>query len=153
MRLWGRHENVKLYALAGKAASAEPRREAVEIENPEKNEKSLPPAQPATSPATPASVDVKALELEDMPSSFRLMLDDGLVISVKSDKQGTLSGLYSIAHSINWYISQPLLTVWYAIKSRPYGALNLVLDEKDARALYWSIYEGNGVLIYNPQNH
>lgn len=155
LRFWGRPEKVKLYTLAGKAASAEPRREAVVIENAERAENAPTPvpAQPAASPATPGTVDVKALEMEDMPSSFRLILDDGLVISVKSDKEGTLSGLYSIAHSLNWYISQPLLTVWYAIKSRPYGALNLVLNEKDAKALYWSIYEGNGVLIYNPQDH
>lgn len=154
-RFWGRHEKVKLSALTGKAAGSEPRREAVVIENTEEAEKAPAPAPttPASSPTTPASVDIKALELEDMPSSFRLMLDDGLVISVKPDKQGMLSGLYSIAYSLNWYISQPIFTVWYAIKSRPYGALNLVLDEKDAKALYWSIYEGNGVLIYNPQNH
>jgi len=153
MRFWGRHEKVKLYALTGKAASAEPQREAVEIENAKKDEKAPPPTPPTGSPATPGSIDIKALELEDMPSSFSLILDDGLVISVKPDSQGAVSGLYSIAHSLNWYISQPLLTVWYAIKNRPYGALNLVLNEKDAKALYWSIYEGNGVLIYNPQNH
>ncbi len=153
LRFWGRPENVKLYALTGKAAASEPRREAVEIENAEKDEKAPAPTKPAASPTAPTPVDIKALELEDMPSSFRLILDDGLVIFVKSDKQGTLSGLYSIANSLNWYISQPILTVWYAIKSRPYGALNLILNEKDAKALYWSIYEGNGVLIYNPQNH
>ena len=150
MRFWGRPENVKLYIMTGKAAASEPRREAVVIENTKKDEKA--PAPPAASPPAPTTVDIKALELEDMPSSFRLILDDGLVISVKPDNQGTLSGLYSIAHSLNWYISQPILTVWYAIKSRPYGALNLVLNEKDAKALYWSIHEGNGVLIYNPQN-
>ncbi len=153
MRFWGRPEKVKLYTLAGKAAASEPRREAVVIENAEKDEKVPAPAPPAASPTAPTPVDIKALELEDMPSSFRLILDDGLVISVKSDKEGTLSGLYSIVHSLNWYISQPLLTVWYAIKGRPYGALNLVLNEKDAKAFYWSIYEGNGVIIYNPQNN
>jgi hypothetical protein len=153
MRFWGHSEKVKLSTLASKAAASEPRREAVVIENAEKDEKAPVITPPAGSPTTPASIDIKALELEDMPSSFSLILDDGLVISVKPDNQGTLSGLYSIARSLNWYISQPILTVWYAIKSRPYGALNLVLNEKDAKALYWSIYEGNGVLIYNPQNH
>ncbi len=153
MRFWGHPEKVKLYTMTGKTASSEPRREAVVIENTKEDEKAPAPTPPSGSPTAPTSIDIKALELEDMPSSFRLILNGGLVISVKPDNQGTLSGLYSIARSLNWYISQPILTVWYAIKGSPYGALNLVLNEKDAKALYWSIYEGNGVLIYNPQNH
>jgi len=149
----GKPRNVKLYALTGKAAASEPRREVVEIENTKEDQKAPAPVTPAASPTAPTPVDIKALELEDMPSSYRLMLDDGLVISVKPYNQGTISGLYSIVHSLDWYLTQPIRTVWYAIKNRPYGAMNLVLNEKDAKALYWSIYEGNGVLIYNPHNH
>jgi len=148
VKFWGSHENVKLYTLNGKAAFSEPHREEIIPENANKDAKAPSPA----APATPAPVDIKALELEDMPSSFRLKFDNGLVISVRPDSGGIISGLSSIARSVNWYISQPILTVWYAITNGPYGALNLVLDEKDARALYWSIHEGSRVLIYNPQD-
>ncbi len=88
-----------------------------------------------------------------MPASYKLKFDEGFHISVKPDNKGLLPTLYNIGNSLNWHISHPILTVWYAIKSRPYGALNLVLNEKDAQALYWSIHEGAGVLIYNPQNN
>lgn len=138
-RSWGQGEVVKLYTLTSKRSSDEPRREEIKPETIKKDE--VVPI-----PSTPP--EVKALELEDMPSSFKLMFDNNFVISVKpGDKM-----LSSIGNSLSWYISQPMLTVWYAIKSRPYGALNLMLNENDARALYWSIHEGAGVLIYNPQN-
>ncbi len=151
IQFWGSHGNVELYTMTGKAAFSEPRREKIIPENAKKDDKT--PAPPPASPATPATVDVKALELEDMPSRFSLTLYDGLFISVRPDNKGIIPGLYSIAHALNWYISQPIMTVWYAIQNRQYGALDLVLDEKDARALYWSIHEGARVLIYNPQNH
>jgi hypothetical protein len=144
MEFWGHPESVKLYTLTGKASFSEPHREEITPENIKKDEK--------TAPAATTAVDIKALELEDMPASFRLKFDEGLVIFVKPEKKGMFPGAYSIVNSFNWYISQPILTVWYAIKSRPYKALNLELNEKDARALYWSIHEGAGVLIYNPQS-
>lgn len=138
-RFWGQGEAVKLYVLAAKKTSDEPKRDEIKPETIKKDE-------PVPIPSTPP--EVKALELPDMPSSFKLMFDNNFVISVKpGDKM-----LSSISNSLSWYISQPMLTVWYAIKSRPYGALNLMLNENDARALYWSIHEGAGVLIYNPQN-
>lgn len=152
VKYWGSHDKVKLYTLAGKAAFSEPRREEIIPENANKDKKDPQPSAAPATPATPATVDIKALELEDMPSSYRLKFDNGLVISVRPDSGGIINGLFSVARSINWYISQPMLTVWYAIKNGPYGALNLVLDETDARALYWSIHEGSRVLIYNPQD-
>jgi hypothetical protein len=149
VKFWGRRENMELSTMTGKAAFSEPRREEILPENAKKDEK----VSPATPPKTPATVDIKALELEDMPSSYSLKFDDGLVISVKPDNKGLITGLYSIAYSLNWYILKPIVTVWYAIQNRPYGALNLVMDENDARSLYWSIHEGSRVLIYNPQDH
>lgn len=149
VKFWGRRENIELSTMTGKAAFSAPHREAIVPENVKKDEK----VSPATPPKTTAAVDIKALELDDMPSSYSLKFDDGLIISVKPENKGIITGLYSIANSINWYIIKPIVTVWYAIQNRPYVALNLVLDEKDAQALYWSIHEGARVLIYNPRDH
>lgn len=148
-RFWGGADTVKLYVMTGKAARSEPRRDELIPENIKKDEKV--PA-PATITPTPA-IDLKALEVDDMPASFILKLGEDLTVSVRSDKKGKIPGLYSIVNTLNWYISQPMLTVWHTLKKRPYRVLNLVLDEKDAQALYWSLYEGTEVLIYNPQNH
>lgn len=148
-RFWGQADTVKLYVMNGKAAYAEPQREEVIPENMKKDED-----PPAPAPAgTTAAVDIKALEIDDMPTSFILKLDDNFNVYVRPDNKGMLLGFYSIVNSINWYISQPMLTVWYSIKKSPHVALNLFLEEQDARALYWTIHEGSEVLIYNPQKH
>ncbi|MDO8282289.1 MAG: hypothetical protein Q7U10_06655 [Thermodesulfovibrionia bacterium] len=146
-RFWGQADTVKLYVMAAKAARSEPLREEVIPENIKKDEKAPVPA--TTTPV----VDLKALELDDMPVSFNLKLGDDLTVSVSPDSKGSIPALSSIFNSLKWYISQPMLTVWHTVKKRPYRVLNLVLDAKDAQALYWSIHEGSEVLIYNPQNH
>lgn len=144
-RLWGPIDTIKLYSMTGKAASSEPRRDEIIPENLKKNEEA--------SAATVTTVEIKALELNDMPTSFILKFDDNFTVYVRPDNTGIITGFFFVVNSFNWYISQPLHTVWYSMKKSPYGALNLFLEEDDARALYWAIHEGADVLIYNPQKH
>ena len=40
--------------------------------------------------------------------------------------------------------------LWYTLRGKPYTAIDMVLDKNDARAIYWSLSEGSGAIIYPP---
>jgi hypothetical protein len=47
-----------------------------------------------------------------------------------------------------WYASRPILTIWNSIKGSPYTSIYLVLNEEDARLVYWSLEEKSENIIY-----
>ncbi len=94
--------------------------------------------------------EIDALELDDMPSRFNLILDDYVTITVRPTPRGVLSYLENIGDSLFWYISRPLLTVWGFLGKKPYSSLYISMEKTDAQSLYWSFYEGSQCIIYNP---
>lgn len=94
--------------------------------------------------------EIDALELDDMPSRYDLVLDDGLVVTVRPKPAGILSHLESGASSIGLYLSRPLFTLWGLITKRPYSSLYISMDKIDAQSLYWSFSEGSQCIAYNP---
>jgi hypothetical protein len=108
-------------------------------------------ANTTTNP-TPGTFDIEALELKDMPTTYRLEFHEGIYISISPKGAGFLSGLYKMSSFTAWYVSRPILTIWNSIKGSPYTSIYLVLSEEDARFVYWSLEEKSENIIYKPKN-
>ena len=91
---------------------------------------------------------IEALELSDMPSRYTLVLDGGVRISIRPSREGIVSGIGNIFHTLIQFFIHPIAMLWHALRGKPYTAIDLVLDKNDARAIYWSFSEGSGAIIY-----
>jgi hypothetical protein len=103
-----------------------------------------------TASQPPGTFEIDALELHDMPTTYHLEFSRGVFISVRPKASGFVSSLYALANYAAWYVSRPLLTVWYSIQGRPYTSIYLTLSEEDARSIYWSLEENSVNIIYRP---
>lgn len=133
---WNLPLSARPHPLLKKSSLFRPRREEID------------PKQKET--AATDKFEIDALELDDMPSRFNLILDDGLVVTIRSKPVGILSYLESGASSLGLYVSRPLFTLWGHLSKRPYSSLYVSMDKIDAQSLYWSFYEGSQSIIYNP---
>jgi hypothetical protein len=90
-----------------------------------------------------------ALQLEDMPLRYELILDQGIQISVKPRSTGVISTLFNLVASLKSYLmTRPLRTLWNALRGKSFTEIVLVMDENDARSLYWSFQEGFQCIIW-----
>jgi len=137
IKFWGAPVNARAYTLLKRSSLFKPKREKIK---PQKTEK----------PKETKTFEIKALELEDMPTSYRLTLNEGIVISVSAKSSGVISALSNTVHRINWYLSRPILTLWNSVRGKPFTAIYITLTKEDARSLYWHFPEGTKCIIYNP---
>lgn len=137
IRFWGNPVKIKPLVLLKKSALFKPRRVKIKPEKHEETETD--------------KFEIKALELDDMPKTYRLTLDDNIVISVRSKPVGLFSAMSGAVNYIKWHISRPLVTIWNVIRNKSYATIQLVLNEKDAKTLYWSFTEKTEAVIYYPR--
>lgn len=135
-KVWNLNATPKTQALLNRSSLFKPKRDQI---NPNENEDD-----------SSGTFEINALELEDMPSRFKLVLEDGLVIKVRPASRGIMSYPERFWSSLTWHISSPLFTVWQSLGKSPYSSLIIYLDKKDAKSLYWSFHEGTRCIIYNP---
>ncbi|MBI4844036.1 MAG: hypothetical protein HY809_06915 [Nitrospirae bacterium] len=147
IKFWGNSLPAAAYKMVNKSAFAEPRRDVI---TPQKEEEEAKKEDNTAAESKTDKFDIQALELGDMPSSYTLLFEEGFSIIIRPHREGFRSALYSAGGAIGWYLSRPLVTVWNTIKKRPYLAIKLSLSERDARALYWSFYDGANAVIYGP---
>lgn len=134
-KAWNLNAASKPQALLKKSALFKPKRDEID---PKENASDSP------------KIEIDALELEDMPSRFKLVLENGLVIKVRPTSSGLMSYPEKLWSWLTWHISSPLLTVWHSFGKTPYSSLIIYIDKKDAQSLYWSFYEGTRCIIFNP---
>jgi len=137
VRFWGQPVRPEPYTLIKKSTLLKPKREEIKPKKPEETEGT-------------EIFDIKALELSDMPSSYRLTLKKGIVITIRPTPEGIFSTIFNAVSRANWYLSRPLLTLWNYLMGKPFTAIYLTLQKEDARSLYWSFTEGAESIIYNP---
>jgi hypothetical protein len=135
-RVWGSLPAVRAATLIRKSALFPPKRVLV---NPKAGDDD---AQPS----------VETLELKDMPTNYTLVLEGNISISVRPKPTHLLSSLWSIRYPVQWYLARPVLTVWHALWNRPFTSIDIVLEESDARSLYWSFLEGMKAIVFSPRN-
>lgn len=142
IKFWGHPVDSKPCTLLEKSSLFKPKRVTID---PSKNKE-----KETNTTDGGGSFEIEALELKDMPTSYSLVFQDGISVSIRPKATGFFSSLYSAVHYCNWYISRPLHTVWNAIKNKPFTAIYLTVDKKDAQAVYWSLTEHSESIIYNP---
>jgi hypothetical protein len=130
-----------LRTLGAKKAEKQPKRQEVKI---------VTEAEMAAAPTPAPGVDtLVALEIDDMPEIYQLVLDDGLVLSVKAPPTGdfkTKATRYwrdAVETVMEWYHS--MLLKLHDETEAPRIVLNL--SGPDARQFYWSFDEGMPCLI------
>jgi hypothetical protein len=90
---------------------------------------------------------IDALELEDMPAHYTLYMDEGVSIFIRPKSEGLFSWVCNIGYLIKRYVSRPVFTVLNTLRGKPFTAIDVVLDKKDAQALYWTFSEGSEGII------
>jgi hypothetical protein len=138
-RLWGVPPETRPTILADKGSLFEPTRKKIQI----------PP--PESAPEIKADTEFNALELDDMPVRYRLLLEDGVEIRVVPAVEGMFGRLLEGGRTIGWYLSKPLISNWKFIRGKPYTELVLALQPRDARLLYWSFTAGSHGLVNWPR--
>jgi hypothetical protein len=92
----------------------------------------------------------KALELADMPTSYRLQLFNGTTITVHPAPASWFGHLRNALVVPVWYLSRPLISSWNFLRGSPYNELALAIPAQDTRMLYWAFSEGTPCLIRLP---
>lgn len=142
VRPWGQIATDKVRTVASKHSFVTPEREVLKVPSPEESAKTE--AKPESEPK---KFELAALELPDMPTSYKLRFDDGLLITVRPDSEGFISRLWRTLDKGFWYLSRPLLTLWHYFHKQNYCEILLTMPPKDAQLLYWSLTEGASCLI------
>lgn len=114
----------------------------------------FPPKRANIKPAEKRDVEdfkLEALELSQIPSSYTLLLDDGIRLSVRQKKKGLSSVLLNIELAFKWYIFLPLESVWHTVNKKSFTHLSIMLNsKKEAQALYWALNEGTECIFISP---
>lgn len=149
LTIWGQVGNKdKLRTVAAKHSYFTPKRDMVKIEQPEQSAE--PEAKPKTEDepkAEPKKFELEALELSDMPSSFQVRFDDGLLLSVKPAQEGFFPQVWGAIAKGFWYLSRPLISVWNFLHKKTYTEILLTMPSKDAQLIYWSLADGSSCLL------
>lgn len=93
---------------------------------------------------------IDALELADMPSRYALVLDGGVKIFIRPQTEGIVSATGNLFYTSIRFLIRPISMLWYALRGKPYTTIDIVLEKDNARAVYWSLSEGSGAIIYPP---
>ncbi|WP_157471866.1 hypothetical protein [Desulfuromonas sp. DDH964] len=135
---WGPRTADRIAILTGKESLSAPQRTRIRV------------APVAETPALTEAGNLDALELDDMPLRYRLILDDGTVIRVIPVQTGIFARILAGMRWLAWYLSRPLISDWNFLRGKTYTELVLALQPDDARLLYWSFTAGGRCLLRWP---
>ncbi len=135
IRFWGDPVLSNPVSLVKKSALFPPKRE--EIKPDETGEES--------------SFEIDALELKDMPSSYRLGLERNISIYIQPKSKGWTSFLGKIGQTLRWHLFPPLKTLWSKLKKNSFTAFDITLEDKEeSKSLYWAISENSPFIVLPP---
>lgn len=133
VRYWGNSVAVKPISLTGKMTILPPKRERIEPGESDEN----------------AKYELKALELDDMPSSYTLFLAEGIFLYVRPEAKGWVSIFPMTLSTLKRHTLFPLKTVWFSVKKKPFTSIDIVLnDKKESQILYWAFTERTECIIF-----
>lgn len=105
--------------------------------------------QPAASEEDPATFELDALELKDMPSRFTLYLSGGIRMHVRPKAKGFFPRLGSIGYLIAWNVWVPLENLLFKMRKKPFAAIDVKLEKKeDGKAVFWAFPDGIKGLVF-----
>lgn len=138
--IYGALPEMKVRKLTAKKSFLAPKRPEVKILD--KNKQPDP---------VPTGDTLNALEINDMPGNYRLILDDGTRILVRAEISGFWSAISRWWSDMSGAIIRMLQMLWHALFGRTYTEVVLTIPLQDSRQLYWSFDEGAPCLIRNPE--
>jgi hypothetical protein len=129
---WGNPNPVSPLVLAKKRTFIKPHRSKIKPESSNDDD----------------TFELNPLEMDDMPSRYTLVLTPAVRISIKP--KGYFSNMWNVFSLINSSLALPLITFGYSVIGNPYTYVDIVLNKEDAKALYWSLSEGTGIILCPP---
>lgn len=115
----------------------------------------FPPKRENIKPGQAAqSKDFKldTLEVADMPSSYTLILDEGIKVYITSKPEGFFRFFTRIGQWLRWHTASPFYTLWNAAKKKKYTALTIEFaSPQDAQSLYWVFAESTPAIFILPK--
>lgn len=102
----------------------------------------------ASDSAAPAPPD--ALEVGDMPARYRLLFGDAMLVSISPRPVSFAGRAGAFARAVLRQGLLPPRALWNRLRGRTAVEVDLVLDDADARALYWAFSEGMSALFRYP---
>ncbi|MBI3812858.1 MAG: hypothetical protein HY279_00095 [Nitrospinae bacterium] len=129
------------YSMVKRKAVFPPRR--IEIK-PQQNKERGNAAGSANEPAQQPDT----FDIEDMPSDYTLIFNEGLSISVSPRFKGGffMSVLNQTIRGLR-YIWNSSCRIWNYFKDTPFIKIQIVMDRDDARALYWSLPDNADFIV------
>ncbi|MDH5468093.1 MAG: hypothetical protein OEY25_11800 [Candidatus Aminicenantes bacterium] len=133
VRYWGNPVAVKPISLTDKMTILPPKRERIEPGESDEDKK----------------YELKALELDDMPSSYTLSFAGGIFLRIRPEAKGWTSIFPMTLSTLKRHTLFPLKTVWFSVKKKPFTSIEIVLNNKrESQALYWAFTEGTECIIF-----
>jgi hypothetical protein len=146
VRRWGRLTGLTPYPLERKSAIHEPKRKDITPNKTEPDKKVEVKPDPKKTGG-----DLDILELDKMPADYTLWLPDQIRIIVRPHRKGLGALLNGVGRIFSKGIARPIKTIFRAIKKKPFTDIEIVFtDNKDAKGVYWSFFEGQKCILYWP---
>ncbi|MGB9836594.1 MAG: hypothetical protein ACPLRX_07635 [Candidatus Saccharicenans sp.] len=102
----------------------------------------------ATSGSNPSdNFELQALEITDMPSSYELVLSNGLEVAVRTLGKETARQRKEL---VSWYILRPVRNLFSGGKTEKPRLIIYFDKERDAQGIYWAFIDGLKGLIWLP---
>ncbi len=100
-----------------------------------------------------STYELEALELVDMPSSYRLGLERNIAIYIRPKSTGWTSSLKKIGPVIRWYFYHPAKTIWTKANKKPFTVFDIILENKEeSKSFYWALSQNSPFIILPPNN-
>jgi hypothetical protein len=152
-RVWGKRVPLGSIRLLRKTSLFAPQRKKIVPGSAESTEPFNPKPKPESKAGQikkkeEATFELQALELKDMPKTYRLQLEGAIGIEIRSKQKGFSKSLQRAWDSLRWYTFYPLRTLWSSLKKRSFTEIEIMLEnEQEAEALYWVLLEGQRAII------
>jgi len=146
VRRWGRLTGLTPYPLERKSAIHEPKRKDITPGKTEADKKAGAKPDPKKT-----SGDLDILELDKMPVDYTLWLPDEIRIIVHPHRKSLGAVLAGVGRIFSKGIARRIKTIFGAIKKKSFTDIEIVFaDNKDAKGVYWSFFEGQKCILYWP---
>lgn len=94
------------------------------------------------------AADLQVLEVIDMPRRYSLIADTNIRLYIRARSRGISAALDFINRISRKIFLFPVLTIAAAASKTPFRAVEITLSDADeARALYWSAYQGIKMIV------
>lgn len=93
-------------------------------------------------------LDQDFLEVNDMPSRYKLKWDGSIWIFVRPKSENIFPKILNILSILKSYIIRPMDSLIYALTGKRYTEIEIYLKEIDSKSLFWSLQEGYQSIIF-----